>query len=242
MTSPYARLIMLLIPNCMVNPTAAMASTEVLTRPKPNAGRYRLTRSSPGQRSSTASADDGRGLRGRQLANGDLVARGVVLDEDVALLRVVVLVVGRGSAGADPLDRLAAGERGHAGRVRVDHHRTADAVADVLDLGVVDGRIGALGRVHRERGLDDAVIQVQRGATLRVLGRIGELSRGGVQVGLELVVTGTAEGDPEVHRLEVLDDVGHAERTGDGGEPDRVDGCGGAHERQRGAVQLLDLG
>src|ERR1700676_1341571 len=118
MTSPYARLIMLLIPNCMVNPTAAMASTEGLTRPKPNAARYRFTGSSPDQqRSSTAGVDDGRGLRGCQLADRDLVARGVVLDEDVALLRVVVLVVGRGSTGADPLDRLAVGERGHAGRV-----------------------------------------------------------------------------------------------------------------------------
>ena len=30
---------MLVMPNCMVNPTAAMAITETLTSPKPNAAR-----------------------------------------------------------------------------------------------------------------------------------------------------------------------------------------------------------
>src|SRR5450755_4017076 len=175
---------MLLIPNCMVNPTAAMASTEVLTRPKPNAARYRLTRSSPGQlRSSTARGDNGSRLLFGQLAELHLVAGGVVLDQDVALLGVVVLVVTGRSARADPLDRLSAGEGGNAGGVGVDLNGTADAVADLDDLGVVDGRIGALGRIHGQRRLHDAVVQVQGRARLLVLDGVRVLRRRGGQVG-----------------------------------------------------------
>src|SRR5665213_23043 len=232
MTSPYARLIMLLIPNCMVNPTAAMASTEVLTRPKPNAARYKLTSSSPGQpRSSTAGGDHCRGLRFGQRAVLHLVALGVVLDEDVALLRVVVLVVGCGTTGADPLDRLAAGERRDPGSVGVDHDGTADPVADLGDLGVVDGRVGALGRIHGERRLHDAVIEMQGGARLLVLDRVRVLHGRGGQVGEEILVPGAAEADTEVHRLEVLEHVRYADRPSHRREPDRVDGRRGAHER-----------
>ena len=34
---------MLVIPNCIVNPTAAMAITDMLTRPKPNAATKMFT-------------------------------------------------------------------------------------------------------------------------------------------------------------------------------------------------------
>ena len=36
---------MLVIPNCIVNPTAARAITDMLTRPKPNAAISKLTAS-----------------------------------------------------------------------------------------------------------------------------------------------------------------------------------------------------
>src|SRR5476651_71631 len=108
---------MLVIPNCMVNPTAAMAITDMLTRPKPNAATKRFT--AFGSLSywmglNAACRADRRGLLRGQLRDLDLVALGVVGDQDVARLRVVVLVEVVLAAGADETDGLAGLESGHA--------------------------------------------------------------------------------------------------------------------------------
>src|SRR5438309_6986976 len=82
----------------------------------------------------SACRDELRGLVWSQVPDGDLVPILVVADEDVARLRVVVLVEVVLAAGADEADRLACLERGHAVLVSVDDCRAAGAVGDIDDL------------------------------------------------------------------------------------------------------------
>src|SRR6202171_4964661 len=209
---------MLVIPNCIVKPTAAMAMTDMLTRPKPNAATKRFTAFGPSVYRfglCPARVDDGRSLLGRQLSDLDLVAILVVRDEDIARLRVVVLVELVLAACTHETDRLACLESSDAVLISVDDHRAARAVADVDDLRVVHGPVGAVGGDHRQRGHDDPVVQVERGSALLVLGCIRKLGRGGVEVGDELGVSGSGERIPEVHASVVLEKVGDADRITD---------------------------
>src|ERR1700694_2924213 len=128
---------MLVIPNCIVNPTAAMAITDMLTRPKPNAATKRFTAfGPPGYRCGLCPAriDDGRSLLRRQLPDLHFVAILVVGHEDIARLRVVVLVELVLAARAHKADRLPGLERRHSLLICVDDGPTARAVAAVDDL------------------------------------------------------------------------------------------------------------
>src|SRR5207302_4753638 len=103
-------------------------------------------------------------------------------------------------------------------------------VGDLLDLRVVDGRVLAVGGDHRERGHDDAVVQVQRRAALLVLRRVGKGGGGGVQVGDELGVGGAGKVVAQVDAAVVLNEVVHAYRPAHLLEPCRVDGGRGPDE------------
>src|ERR1700680_2138252 len=132
MTSPYARLIMFVIPNCIVNPTAAMAITDMLTRPKPNAATKRFTAFgswtwSVGVLKPAGCSDSRRLFRG-QLPELDLVALGVIVDQDVAGRGVVVLVEVVLAAGADETDGLARLESVDPILICADHRGSGCAV------------------------------------------------------------------------------------------------------------------
>src|ERR1700682_6454376 len=185
---------MLVIPNCIVNPTAAMAITDMLTRPKPNAATKRFTAFGPSVYRSglcPARVDDRRSLLGSELTHLDLVAILVVGDEDIARLRIVVLVELVLAAGAHESNRLARLESRNAILVCVDDHRATRAVADVDDLRVVNRPVGAVGGDHRQRAHDDPGVEVQRGTALLVFGRVRKLGDRRVQVGDELRVSGS---------------------------------------------------
>src|SRR4030081_3708114 len=126
---------MFVIPNCMVNPTAASAITDMLTRPKPNAASKRLTAfgSQPARALDTARGADGFGLFRGQLRDFDLVAVGVVFDQYVTRHGVVVLVEVVLAAGAYESNRLAGLERSDSVLIRVDDRGAAHAICDVDD-------------------------------------------------------------------------------------------------------------
>src|ERR1700686_3740543 len=114
---------MLVIPNCIVKPTAAMAITDMLTRPKPNAATKRFTAFGPLVYRSglcPACSDDRRRLLGRERPDLALVSILVVRDEDIAGLRVVVLVELVLAARADEADRRAGLESRHPVLIRAD--------------------------------------------------------------------------------------------------------------------------
>src|SRR6202171_6853682 len=166
MTSPYARLMLFVMPNCIVKPTAAMAITDMLTRPKPNAATKRFTAFGPPAYRlglCPTCVDDGRGLLGRKLAELHFVGVFVVGDQAVTRLRVVVLVELVLAAGPDEADRLASLESRDAVLICGDDRRAARAVPDVDDLRVVDGFVRAVGGDHGQRGHEDPVIEVKGG-------------------------------------------------------------------------------
>lgn len=171
----------------------------------------------------------------------DLVPLGVVLDQDVARLRVVVLVEGVLSARPDEANRLARLQGGHTVLIGVHDRRAGHPVGDVLDLRVVDLGVRAVGRDHGERRHDDPVVEVQRRAALLVLRRVGEGRGRSVQVGEELAVRWAGEAVAEVDTVVVRDQVADADRRAHLLEPDRVDGRRSADERDALAVELLDL-
>src|ERR1700689_4619150 len=120
MTSPYARLRMLVTPNWTVNPTAASAITAAVTIPKPIACtnmRWLPPGWGPGrllaQRCDVGGRDN--------VHQGGAPVRLVARDLEAAG-RVVPLVPGDEPGGADVIDLLARVERREAGRVRMHHH------------------------------------------------------------------------------------------------------------------------
>src|SRR5579862_5192033 len=125
MTLPNARLSTLVTLNCSVNPTALIASSAAVTKPKPTAetktatswGR-RPTAWAPGPRSTRCGLD----LGGAQQRGDRPVAVHVALDGE-PLARVVPLVEHRRADRAHVLDALALRERSPAVRIGVDDDR-----------------------------------------------------------------------------------------------------------------------
>src|SRR4029077_4328751 len=107
----------------------AMAITDMLTRPKPNAAMNRSTAlGSPCLVLDSACLGDGFGLLRRHLSGLDLVALVVIGDPDVPRHGVVVRIKAVLSAGADELDRLAGFDRRDSVLICVDDHSSAGAV------------------------------------------------------------------------------------------------------------------
>src|SRR6516225_1116826 len=115
----------------MVNPTAAMASTAAVTRPKPNDARNRLIDVPLGHRSQLVSGD----------VAGHLDGAGAVVGVDLEDAGGVVEGVEAGrTARPFVTDGLARLERGEALGEGVHDHGAWRAVADLLDVRRVHAR------------------------------------------------------------------------------------------------------
>ena len=195
MTLPNARFSTFVTLNCSVKPTALMASSAAVTRPKPTAETKTSMSPSaaprPYRRGRADCAHPDAALISAADSDGPdrPVALRVALDRE-ALSGVVPLVEHRRPDGADVLDVLALGERGLARGVGVDDDRAGGRRGHLRDVGVVDARLGRVGRVHCQRHDHDRVVvgdRVQVGVPLCRLrhllarrvqrGRVGPVGR-----------------------------------------------------------------
>src|SRR5215469_11583990 len=194
MTALKARLSTSVTPNWRVKPTAAMASTDAVTRPKPMEARNSVTVRPPGAgvvparvlatpgwpvRARDARRPCGSRLHGPQLGGGDvagdvhLPGRTVGVDLEEAG-RVVVAVEGGRAAGALVPDRLAGLERRGALVERVADGGAGGAVTDLDDVWPVHARVRALGHQHGQRGEVDAVVEVNTAGGAQVGGEVAD--------------------------------------------------------------------
>src|SRR5690348_17133282 len=170
MTALKARLSTSVTPNWSVKPTAAIASTDAVTRPNPIEARNTLTAApaggvvpawilaTPGWPVSTRDAWWCRSRLhcpqlGRRYVAHDVhgAGRAVGVDlEDAG--RVVEAVEGGRAAWALIPDRLARLQRGGALDERIAHRGAGHAIPDLDDVRPVDTRDRALRHQHRQRG------------------------------------------------------------------------------------------
>src|SRR5437660_945737 len=138
MMSPNARLNTFVTPNCSVNPTAAMARIEAVTRPNPIDARRTLTGGGNrghdpgwGDQERGGSFDErGDLFRGHLPLEGDVAVPGV-LGELESPRGVVPSVEGDVSTRADVLDLLAGSQRSDTLLIRVDHRLPGPGVRDL---------------------------------------------------------------------------------------------------------------
>src|SRR5215831_11237378 len=175
MTALKARLSTSVTPNWRVKPTAAIASTDAVTRPNPSEARKSVTEATssgpapgrdvparpgvplglpaPGRAGdcrAVRSSGQGSQLRGRDGADRlDLPARGVGVDLEDAGGVVEAVEVGR-AARPHVLDRLARLDQRRALGERVADRRARRAITDLDDVRPVHARVGALRHDHRE--------------------------------------------------------------------------------------------
>src|SRR5215470_745626 len=194
MTALKARLSTSVTPNWRVKPTAAMASTDAVTRPKPTEARNSVTVRPPAAgvvparalatprwpaRARDARQACGSRLHGPQLGCGDVAGHvhlagrtiGVALEQAG---RVVVAVEGGRAAGALVPDRLAGLERRGALVERIADGGAGGAVTDLDDVRPVHARVRALGHQHGQRGEVDAVVQVHAAGGAQVSGEVAD--------------------------------------------------------------------
>src|SRR5215469_1123895 len=160
MTALKARLSTSVTPNWRVKPTAAIASTDAVTRPNPIEARNTLTAAPPEGRRVPVRALATSGwpvparcyrsrlhcpqLRGRDVAHDVHLARWAVGVDLEDARRVVVAVEGRRAAWTLVPDRLAGLQRGGALGERIAHRGAGHAIPDLDDVRPVDTRDRAL--------------------------------------------------------------------------------------------------
>src|SRR5215467_4017293 len=266
MTALKARLRTLVTPNWRVKPTAAIASTDAVTRPKPMEARNTLTAAPPGGRVVPARVPATPGwpvpardawwygsrlhcpqLCGRDVAHDVHLARWAVGVDLEDAGRVVVAVEGRRAAGTLVPDRLAGLQRGGALGERVAHRGAGHAIPDLDDVRPIDTRDRALRHQHRQRSQVDAVVEVNPAGSAQVGGEVsdgaGNLALLGEQRRLERPVCGSARLHHQVVGVEAGCERARADGRGGGLEERWRDGRRSGDDRDRlAAVELLDLG